>query len=346
MAAGMKSLSDAGSRDPNLSVVRHTRTSRFGYTLESFFREAGLAVKSSSFLDLGVTARTTLAIVFLSVQVALLVTAGARPDGLFAFRMFNESSTISIELLRRVRQSDGSLIVVPTNGTWQAKDANGVVHALHWNDRVRDPILGTLGRRVAASYGVDAQLFRLQGALDDVARNIPEDDETKALVARVAVVRNGHERFEKLLESVRPTTAVRRILRGWQTEIGDAYLVSLVRAVFGVLLALSALRELDELRTGPYFGDVYHLPLLPEAMVPNRSVFVAIAVAQLVFALLVAAGRFARPLLLVSASLGIYLLLCDRLSYHNNRYALFFCRFCWPSRRAIALSFLRTEART
>ena len=161
-------------------------------------------MKSSSFLDLGVTARTTLAIVFLSVQAALLVTAGARPDGVFAFRMFNESSTISIELLRRVRQSDGNLIVVPTNGTWQAKDANGVVHALHWNDRVRDPILGTLGRRVAASYGVDAQLFRLQGALDDVARNIPEDDETKALVARVAVVRNGHERFEKLLESVRP----------------------------------------------------------------------------------------------------------------------------------------------
>ena len=80
----------------------------------------------------------TLAVVFLSVQVLLLVTAGARPDGIFAFRMFNESSTISIELLRRVRQSDGSLVVVPTNGTWQAKDANGAVHELHWNDRVRE----------------------------------------------------------------------------------------------------------------------------------------------------------------------------------------------------------------
>jgi len=122
-------------------------------------------------------------------------------------------------------------------------------------------------------------------------------------------------------------TAVRRILRGWQTEIGDAYAVSLVRAIFGVLLALSALRELDELRTGPYFGDVFHLPLLPEALVPSRSVFVVIAVAQLAFALLVAAGRFARPLLLASAVLGIYLLLCDRLSYHNNRYALFLLSF-------------------
>src|SRR5260221_3184081 len=121
--------------------------------------------------------------------------------------------------------------------------------------------------------------------------------------------------------------AVRRILRGWQTEIGDAYVVSLVRAIFGVLLALSALRELDELRTGPFFADVFHLPLLPEALVPSRSVFVVIAVAQLAFALLVAAGRFARPLLLASAMLGIYLLLCDRLSYHNNRYALFLLSF-------------------
>src|SRR5216110_390858 len=121
--------------------------------------------------------------------------------------------------------------------------------------------------------------------------------------------------------------AVTRVVRRWQTEIGDAYLVSLVRAVFGVLLALSALRELDELRTGPYFGDVFHLPIVPEALVPSRSVFVVIAVVQLIFALLAAAGRFARPLLLASAWLGIYLLLCDRLSYHNNRYALFLLSF-------------------
>jgi len=148
--------------------------------------------------------RTILAAIYLLIQVTLLITAPARPDGVFAFRMFNESSTISIELLRRVQRNDGSLAVVPTNGKWEARDMSGVVHTVSWNDRVRDPILGTLGRTVHAAYGVDAQLFRLQRALDDVARNTPEDGETKALLARVDVVRNGHERFEKLLESARP----------------------------------------------------------------------------------------------------------------------------------------------
>jgi uncharacterized membrane protein YphA (DoxX/SURF4 family) len=121
--------------------------------------------------------------------------------------------------------------------------------------------------------------------------------------------------------------AVRRIIRGWQTEIGDAYAASLVRAILGALLALSALRELGDLRTVAYFGDVFHLPIVPEALVPSRSAFVAIVVIELVFALLILVGRFARPLLLGSAALGIYLLLCDRLSYHNNRYALFLFSF-------------------
>ncbi len=155
-------------------------------------------------MELGVTKRTILAAVYLLVQAALLVTASSRPDGVFAFRMFNESSTLSIDLFRRVRQGDGSLAVVPTNGTWQARDANGVVHTVRWSDRIQDPILGTLGRQVHAAYGVDAQLFRLQGALDDVVRSTPDDHETMALLARVDVVRNGHERFEKLLESARP----------------------------------------------------------------------------------------------------------------------------------------------
>ena len=48
---------------------------------------------------------------------------------------------------------------------------------------------------------------------------------------------------------------------------------------------------------------------------------------QLGLALLVTLGRYARPSLLVSAALGIYLLTCDRISYHNNRYALFLFSF-------------------
>jgi len=122
-------------------------------------------------------------------------------------------------------------------------------------------------------------------------------------------------------------TSVRRIIRGWQTEIGDAYAVSLVRAIFGALLTLSALRELVELRSGAYFGDVFHLPIVPETFVPSRGAFVAIVLVQLVLALMVLVGWLARPLLLTSSVLGIFLLLCDRLSYHNNRYALFLFSF-------------------
>src|SRR6185436_5027712 len=100
-------------------------------------------------------------------------------------------------------------------------------------------------------------------------------------------------------------SAVSRIVRNWQTESGDAYAASLVRAILGVLLALSAFRELSDLRTGVYFGDVFHLPIVPESLVPGRSLFVAIVVLELGLALMVLAGRYARPSLLVSALLGI-----------------------------------------
>jgi hypothetical protein len=42
---------------------------------------------------------------------------------------------------------------------------------------------------------------------------------------------------------------------------------------------------------------------------------------------LVTIGRAARPALLASALVGIFLLSCDRLRYHNNRYALFLFAF-------------------
>jgi hypothetical protein len=58
---------------------------------------------------------------------------------------------------------------------------------------VRDPILSSLDARVFASYGVDAQLARLQRALDDVADHVPEDAETRQLRAEVTVRRNGGE---------------------------------------------------------------------------------------------------------------------------------------------------------
>ncbi len=117
------------------------------------------------------------------------------------------------------------------------------------------------------------------------------------------------------------------LLRRWQTETGDAYVVSLVRVILGILLLVSAVRELVELFQAPYRGDVFHLPLVPEAIVPSRAAFLALVIVECALAALVIVGWLARPALLASAISGIYLLLCDRLAYHNNRYALLL--FAW-----------------
>ena len=113
----------------------------------------------------------------------------------------------------------------------------------------------------------------------------------------------------------------------WSAEEGDTYVLSLVRAIWGALLLFGAVRETLRLFHPPHFADVFHVPMVPEALVPGRTVFAALATTQLVLALLIVSGRLARPALLATALLGVYLLVCDRLGYHNNRYALFLVAF-------------------
>jgi hypothetical protein len=158
-------------------------------------------VAKPSILDLGMGGRSALALTYLTIQAALVLTASLRPDGLFAFQMFNESSTIVITLGRRVRTEGGGTSVVATDGSWQAPDRNGVTHAFRWSDRVHDPVLSKLDRHLAAAYGVDAQLFRLQKALDDVTDHLEGDAETLALVADVRIRKNGRDPYDKRLES-------------------------------------------------------------------------------------------------------------------------------------------------
>ncbi len=111
-------------------------------------------------------------------------------------------------------------------------------------------------------------------------------------------------------------------IRRWQAELGDTYVLGLVRVVLGVLLFWQALVWARELAEGGYFGDVFHLPMLPESFVPSRMVYTAIIAALLVLAALATVGHRARFALLASAGLGLYVLLCDRLQFHHNRYAL------------------------
>jgi hypothetical protein len=146
-------------------------------------------------LDLGPGARLAFASAYLATQCVLVATAGKRPDHAFGFRMFAESSTMRVELLREVDAPSGHGVIAigASSGTWTARDRGGLVHRISWRDRVRDPLLSTFGTTIEASYGIAAQLARLQAALDDVATHTPDDDETRRLVADITVRKNGHE---------------------------------------------------------------------------------------------------------------------------------------------------------
>jgi hypothetical protein len=148
-------------------------------------------------LDLGPRARVVFAACWIVGQATLILGAGARPDHIFGFRMFPEASTLEIRLSREV----GGEVVPAPRGAWSARDAQGQLRHFSWHDRVRDPILSAVDTRVFASYGVDAQLARLQRALDDVADHVPEDGETVRLRADVVVRRNGQGAVERTLQS-------------------------------------------------------------------------------------------------------------------------------------------------
>ncbi len=152
--------------------------------------------------DLGPRARAAFAAGWLVFQAGLVLTASCRPDGLFGFRMFPEASTLQFDLERVVA---GAAIPAP-GGAWSARDASGQLRHFSWRDRVTDPVLSSPGSRVFAAYGADAQLARLQRALDDVARHEPEDAETQRFVARVSVWRNGRDPQTVVLESARRET--------------------------------------------------------------------------------------------------------------------------------------------
>jgi hypothetical protein len=115
---------------------------------------------------------------------------------------------------------------------------------------------------------------------------------------------------------------LRERIKRWRDELGDTYVLGAVRVTLGMLLFANALRAAHELQGG-YFGDGFHWPMIPQAMVPSRTTYGLVVVTQVLLSALVVAGHRARAALAVSAALGAYVLLCDRLQFHHNRYALF-----------------------
>jgi hypothetical protein len=113
----------------------------------------------------------------------------------------------------------------------------------------------------------------------------------------------------------------------WLKEERDAYLLGLIRCLLALLLALNVWQRYEELEVWAYFGDVFHLPLVPAAWVPSRHTYELLLGIELTGALLGIIGFFGREGLFVASSTGLYLLACDRLQYHNNRFALLLACF-------------------
>ncbi len=136
------------------------------------------------------------AVAWVSLQVALVLTADRRLDAAFAFRMFNESSSIRMALYREIALPDGQRTRIHAeDGVWSANDSGGLRRRFAWTDRVRRYELAMFDRETSAKYGVAATLSRLQGALDDVATHTPDDAETRRFLLDVTVRRNGREPY-------------------------------------------------------------------------------------------------------------------------------------------------------
>ena len=157
-----------------------------------------------SLLDLSPRLRPVFFCVYLVTQGVLLYRAQKSPDLVFGFQMFNASSDFKISLFRKVKHRGRSRVVPVQSGAWEAKDSTGARHTFRWQDRVHYSRLATLNQFAHAAYGLDAQLFRLQAALDDVVRHLPGDEETLALIAEVDTLKNGREAGHVRLQANRP----------------------------------------------------------------------------------------------------------------------------------------------
>ena len=107
----------------------------------------------------------------------------------------------------------------------------------------------------------------------------------------------------------------------WLSEERDAHVLGLLRVVFAALMFLLVIKEWREYRVD-FFGESFHMSLLPECLVPSRAVYLAVLGFQALCSLAALLGWWARPALALAALGGLYGMFGDRLHYHNNRYEL------------------------
>jgi|SRR5579883_2582178 len=151
-------------------------------------------------LDLGPRGRTVLLALFFGSEAVLVGTATLRTDRSYGFRMFPESSTITVHLSRRL---DGGVLSRVVDGRWEARDCGGARHAFSWGHMVRSPAPSRLDKPVGAPYGVENEVQRTEDAMRWVAAHTADDCETKAFVATVERRRNGRALDDVTLEVAR-----------------------------------------------------------------------------------------------------------------------------------------------
>jgi len=105
-------------------------------------------------------------------------------------------------------------------------------------------------------------------------------------------------------------------------EERDAYVLGLLRLALSALIFLHCSRLVLELRRDGYFADFFFVPIVPESWVPSRAVYELLLGGEALAAVCAFVGWWPREALLGASSIGLFVLLCDRLQYHNNRYAL------------------------
>lgn len=152
--------------------------------------------------------RIVFAIVWVTTQIALVITADRRADGAFGFHMFAESSTIKLALYREVTGEDGQRKRIHVeDGVWSAYDSGGLRRRFAWTDRVRRRELALFDTEMSTKYGTRAQLARLQSALDDVATHTADDAETRRFLLDVTIRKNGGEPYVVHLASAERNVA-------------------------------------------------------------------------------------------------------------------------------------------
>ena len=126
---------------------------------------------------------------FIVLQLGFVVRAYSAPHKEFGFQMFPEASTWRADIVRVA--DDGRR--VPIDEPWNGYD---------WNELAGVRGLGSPWREHHADAGLDNQLAFLGDALDWVARNTPDDQETRYLEAEVTTSLNGRPPDVTTLRSV------------------------------------------------------------------------------------------------------------------------------------------------